>query len=54
MQILGYEGDRCLLAPLDILLEDNQLNFGVKAGEMVVSSQAQVLLSTEFRRDADD
>ncbi len=54
VQILGYEGDRCLLAPLDILLEDNQLNFGVKAGEMVVSSQAQVLLSTEFRRDADD
>jgi hypothetical protein len=54
VQILGYEGDRCLLAPLDILLEDNQLNFGVKPGEMVVSSQAQVLLSTEFRRDADD
>jgi biotin carboxyl carrier protein len=54
VQVLGYEGDRCLLAPLDILLEDNQLNFGVKAGEQVVSSQAQVLLSTEFRRDADD
>jgi hypothetical protein len=54
VQILGHEGDRCLLAPLDLLLEDNQSNFGVKDGEMVVSSQAQVLLSTEFRRDADD
>jgi hypothetical protein len=54
VQILGHEGDRCLVAPLDLLLEDNQLNLGVKEGEQVVSSQAQILLSTEFRRDADD
>jgi hypothetical protein len=54
VQILGHDGDRCLIAPLDVLLEDNQLNLGVKPDEQVVASQAQVLLSTEFRRDSDD
>jgi hypothetical protein len=53
VQILGQEGDRCFLAPLDVFLEDNKLNFGVKPGEKVVSSQAQVLLSTEFGKDND-
>jgi cobalt-zinc-cadmium efflux system membrane fusion protein len=54
VQVLGHEGDRCLVAPLGLLLEDNQLNLGVKPDELVVSSQAQVLLSAEFRRDSDD
>jgi hypothetical protein len=42
VQILGREGDRWLLAS------------GVTAGEPVVYQRAQVLLSEEFRGEADN
>jgi hypothetical protein len=50
VQVLGFRGDRCLLAPWSPLSPA----LGVREGDLVVSSQAQVLLSAEFRRDSDD
>jgi hypothetical protein len=48
VEVLGYEGDRCILAPpsLDLLR-------GVSAGDDIVADHPQVLLSTEFRPEAD-
>jgi multidrug efflux pump subunit AcrA (membrane-fusion protein) len=42
VQVFGWEGDRWLLAS------------GVKAGEQVVYQRAQILLSEEFRSEADN
>jgi hypothetical protein len=49
VQVLAHEGERCILtarSPLNPI--------GIGPNEMVVTNQAQVLLSAEFRRDTDD
>jgi hypothetical protein len=52
VRILGRRGDRYFLAPRDIVFGDEKV--GVDAGELVVSEQAQLLLSEEFRSDIDN
>ncbi len=42
VEVLGRQGDTAILGG------------GVRADEAVVSAEAQVLLSAEFRRDTDD
>jgi hypothetical protein len=51
VRILGRQGNRYVLAPRDPLFELDKV--GVKPGEQVVSEQAQVLLSEEFRSVVD-
>jgi hypothetical protein len=51
VQVLGFRDDRCYLAPRSLLAPPT---VGVAVGDKVVSSGAQVLLSTEFRKDTDD
>jgi len=52
VRILGRQGDRCFLAPRDIVFGDEKV--GVDAGELVVCEQAQLLLSEEFRSAVDN
>jgi biotin carboxyl carrier protein len=52
VRILGRQGDRCFLAPRDIVFGDEKV--GVDGGELVVSEQAQLLLSEEFHSDIDN
>jgi hypothetical protein len=51
VRVLGRLGDRWALAPRGLLEPDV---VSVRPGEKIVSSEAQSLLSLEFRRDADD
>jgi multidrug efflux pump subunit AcrA (membrane-fusion protein) len=51
VQILGFRDDLCYLAERSLLAPPT---VGIVAGDKVVSSGAQALLSTEFRRDGDD
>jgi hypothetical protein len=51
VRVLGYQGDRCVLAPWSLL---DPPTIGLRKYERVVSDQAQVLLAAEFRRDTDD
>jgi hypothetical protein len=52
VRILGRLGNRYLLAPRDALFDLEKV--GVKPGDKVVSEQAQVLLSEEFRSAVDN
>jgi biotin carboxyl carrier protein len=52
VRILGRHGNRCFLAPRDIVFGDEKV--GVDAAELVVSEQAQLLLSEEFRSEIDN
>jgi hypothetical protein len=52
VRILGRHGERCFLVPRDIVFGDEKV--GVDAAELVVSEQAQLLLSEEFRSDIDN
>jgi hypothetical protein len=51
VQVLGFRDDQCYLAPRPLLAPTT---VSLAPGDRVVSSGAQVLLSTEFRRDSDD
>jgi biotin carboxyl carrier protein len=52
VRILGRQGHRYFLNPRDIVFGDDKV--GVDAGELVVSDQAQILLSEEFRSQIDN
>lgn len=52
VRVLGRQGDKCVLEPRDPLRDAS--GFGVEPGDAVVSQNAQMLLSEEFRSDADD
>jgi hypothetical protein len=51
VDVLGFENDRCILAAKPFL---HAPNYGIDADDLVVSSNPQVLLSSDFRRDVDD
>jgi hypothetical protein len=49
VQVLGHDGDHCILTARSLLNPT-----GIEPKEVVVTNNAQVLLSAEFRRDTDD
>jgi biotin carboxyl carrier protein len=51
-RILGRQRDHYFLVPRDIVFGDEKV--GVDAGEQIVSEQAQILLSEEFRSEIDN